>query len=130
MKKLAWLINYCYNKTLQANLGLQKQTTYTSVLHPTEPEEKTNVQPLSVAKECVINKLDLITNVTVVNGAIRFVTERSKETDNNQGLQQNKMQAEVITNSVFLLKASIMGQVDIIKENLYKFDIYNHGNAI
>jgi hypothetical protein len=99
-------------------------------LHPTEPEEKTNVQPLSVAKECVINKLDLITNVTVVNGAIRFVTERSKETDNNQGLQQNKIQAEVITNSVFLLKASIMGQVDIIKENLYKFDIYNHGNAI
>jgi hypothetical protein len=69
--------------------------------NPTEPEEKTNIQALSLTKKCVINKLDLITNVTVVNGAIRFIIERSKKIDNNQGLQENKRQAEVITNSVF-----------------------------
>jgi hypothetical protein len=46
-------------------------------------------------------KLDLLTNATVVDDAIRFVTERSNETYNNLGLQENKRQAEVITNSVF-----------------------------
>ena len=66
-----------------------------------QTEERTKVQALSIPKECVINKLDLLTNVTVVNDAIRFVAERSKETDNNQGLQENKRQAGVITNSVF-----------------------------
>jgi hypothetical protein len=34
---------------------------------------------LSLAKECVINKLDLLTNVTVVNDAIRFVSQKSEE---------------------------------------------------
>ena len=46
--------------------------------NPTEPEEKTNVQGLSVAKECVINKLDLLTNATVVEDAMRFVSEKTK----------------------------------------------------
>jgi hypothetical protein len=41
-------------------------------------EDKTKVQALSLAKECVINKLDLLTNATVVDDAIRFV-EQSKE---------------------------------------------------
>jgi hypothetical protein len=36
-------------------------------------EERTGVQALSLAKECVINKLDLLTNVTVVEDAMIFV---------------------------------------------------------
>ena len=44
----------------------------------TEPEEKTKVQALSVAKECVINKLILLTNATVVEDAMRFVSEKTK----------------------------------------------------
>jgi hypothetical protein len=64
-------------------------------------DKREKIQALSSAKECYSMKLDLLTNATVVDDAIRFVTERSKETDNNLGLQENKMQAEVITNSVF-----------------------------
>jgi hypothetical protein len=54
-----------------------------------ETEERTKVQALSLAKECVINKLDLLTNATVVEDAIRFVKKSngkltmSKEEDDN-----------------------------------------------
>jgi hypothetical protein len=56
---------------------------------------------LYLAKDCYEKKLDLLTNATVIDDAIRFITERSKEIDNNQGLQGNKRQAGVLTNSVF-----------------------------
>jgi hypothetical protein len=46
-------------------------------------------------------KLDLLTNATVVDDAIRFVSERSKKTNNNQGLEEDKRQEKVITNSTF-----------------------------
>jgi hypothetical protein len=38
-------------------------------------EEKTKVQALSLAKEYVINKSDLLTNATVVDDALRFIKE-------------------------------------------------------
>jgi hypothetical protein len=38
-------------------------------------------QALSLAKECYGMKLDLLTNATVVNDAIRFVTEHGKSTN-------------------------------------------------
>ena len=38
-------------------------------------EDKTKVQTLSLAKECVINKLDLLTNATVVDDAMKFLQE-------------------------------------------------------
>jgi hypothetical protein len=41
-------------------------------------EDKTKVQALSLANECVINKLELLIS-TVVDDAIRFVAERSRE---------------------------------------------------
>jgi hypothetical protein len=37
--------------------------------------DKEKIQALSLAKECVINKLDLLTNAGVVDDAIRFVQE-------------------------------------------------------
>ena len=43
-------------------------------------EEKTKVQALSVAKERVINKLDLLTNAIVVEDAMKFVSKTAKET--------------------------------------------------
>jgi hypothetical protein len=64
-------------------------------------DKREKIQALSLAKECYSMKLDLLTNATVVDDAIRFVSERSVKTDNNQGIKENKMQAEVITNSVF-----------------------------
>jgi hypothetical protein len=45
-----------------------------------DTEDKTEkIQALSLAKECYSMKLDLLTNATVVDDAIRFVADRSKE---------------------------------------------------
>ena len=45
-----------------------------------DPEyKKEKIQALSLAKECYSMKLDLLTNATVVDDAIRFVSDRSKE---------------------------------------------------
>jgi hypothetical protein len=41
-------------------------------------EERTQVQALSLARDCVINKIELLTNATIVYDAIRF-TELGKE---------------------------------------------------
>ena len=44
----------------------------------------TQVQSLSLAKECVINKLDLLTNTTVVvKAAIMFVKEQTNSNNYN-----------------------------------------------
>jgi hypothetical protein len=44
-----------------------------------DPEYKREkIQALSLAKECYSMKLDLLTNATVVDDAIRFVSQQSK----------------------------------------------------
>jgi hypothetical protein len=40
-------------------------------------DKREKIQALSLAKECYAMKLDLITNATVVDDAIRFVTEKN-----------------------------------------------------
>jgi hypothetical protein len=42
-------------------------------------DRREKIQALSLAKECYSMKLDLLTNATVVDDAIRFVSQRSKE---------------------------------------------------
>jgi hypothetical protein len=42
-------------------------------------EKREKIQALSLAKECYSMKLDLLTNATVVDDAIRFVSSKSKE---------------------------------------------------
>src|ERR687888_513948 len=42
-------------------------------------DKRGKIQALSLAKECYSMKLDLLTNATVVDDAIRFVSNRSKE---------------------------------------------------
>jgi hypothetical protein len=42
-------------------------------------QKREKIQALSLAKECYSMKLDLLTNATVVEDAIRFVSEKSKE---------------------------------------------------
>jgi predicted transcriptional regulator len=42
-------------------------------------DKREKIQALSLAKECYSMKLDLLTNATVVDYAIRFVSDRSKE---------------------------------------------------
>jgi hypothetical protein len=41
--------------------------------------QKTKVQALSIAKKCIINKLDLLTNATVVEDAMQFVQQSKKK---------------------------------------------------
>jgi hypothetical protein len=45
----------------------------------TTEDKREKIQALSLAKECYSMKLDLLTNATVVDDAIRFVSHRSKE---------------------------------------------------
>ena len=42
-------------------------------------DKREKIQALSLAKECYSMKLDLLTNATVVDDAIRFVSAKSKE---------------------------------------------------
>ncbi|MFL6456063.1 MAG: hypothetical protein ACJ71G_03735 [Nitrososphaeraceae archaeon] len=42
-------------------------------------DKRGKIQALPLAKECYSMKLDLLTNATVVDDAIRFVSDRSKE---------------------------------------------------
>jgi hypothetical protein len=51
----------------------------------TENKREKKLQALSLAKECYFMKLDLLTNATVVDDAIRFVSEhdKSKHESNN-----------------------------------------------
>ena len=42
-------------------------------------DKREKIQALSLAKECYSMKLVLLTNATVVDDAIRFVSDRSKE---------------------------------------------------
>jgi hypothetical protein len=48
-------------------------------------ENKEKVQALSLAKECYTTKMDMLTNVTVVDDAIKFVSRNSQHIQNGMG---------------------------------------------
>jgi hypothetical protein len=69
-------------------------------------DKREKIQALSLAKECYFMKLDLLTNATVVDDAIRFVSERSNEPDYDEDKDQLEEEQEeegggITTNSVF-----------------------------
>jgi hypothetical protein len=47
-------------------------------------DRREKIQALSLAKDCYSMKLDLLTNATVVDDAIRFVSESEKSKDKNK----------------------------------------------
>jgi hypothetical protein len=49
-------------------------------------DRREKIQALSLAKECYSMKLDMLTNATVIDDAIRFVSERSKGEEKRQEL--------------------------------------------
>src|ERR671926_1741291 len=66
-----------YEKCLVGLNAITKEAWNTA--HQTE-DKREKIQALSLAKECYSMKLDLLTNATVVDDAIRFVSSnRSKE---------------------------------------------------
>ena len=52
-----------------------------------------------MAKECYSMKLELLTNATVVDDAIRFVSERSN--NNEKSVIQPEDKEELISNQVY-----------------------------
>src|ERR671933_1220726 len=65
-----------YEKCLVGLTAITKEAWNTA--H--DPEYKREkIQALSLAKECYSMKLELLTNATVVDDAIRFVSSKSKE---------------------------------------------------
>ena len=65
-----------YEKCLIGLNAITKEA-WNTALNTEDQREK--IQALSLAKECYSMKLDLLTNATVVDDAIRFVSDRSKE---------------------------------------------------
>jgi hypothetical protein len=59
-------------------------------------DKREKIQALSLAKECYSMKLDLLTNATVVDDAIRFVSLKSKENEEplNSGDEDDKESRE------------------------------------
>jgi hypothetical protein len=65
-----------YEKCLVGLTAITKEAWNTA--QNTE-DKREKIQALSLAKECYSMKLDLLTNATVVDDAIRFVSVKSKE---------------------------------------------------
>jgi hypothetical protein len=65
-----------YEKCLVGLTAITKEA-WTTAQDTEDKREK--IQALSLAKECYSMKLDLLTNATVVDDAIRFVSSKTKE---------------------------------------------------
>jgi hypothetical protein len=65
-----------YEKCL---IGLTAITKEAWIASQNTGDKREKIQALSLAKECYSLKLDLLTNATVVDDAIRFVSGRFKE---------------------------------------------------
>jgi hypothetical protein len=62
-----------YDKCMVALNSLQKKAWERS--EKSNVEERTQIQALCLARDCVINKLELLTNATVVDNAMKFAHE-------------------------------------------------------
>ena len=81
-----------YEKCLVGITAILKEAWNTS---QQAQDKREKIQALSLAKECYSMKLDLLTNATVVDDAIRFVSQKSKEnlkllTNNNEDEKESK----------------------------------------
>jgi hypothetical protein len=65
-----------YEKCLVGLTSILKEA-WTTATNAEDKREK--IQALSLAKDCYSMKLDLLTNATVVDDAIRFVSGKSKD---------------------------------------------------
>jgi hypothetical protein len=65
-----------YEKCLVGLTAITKEAWNTAA---NTEDKREKIQALSLAKECYSMKLDLLTNATVVDDAIRFVSSKSKE---------------------------------------------------
>jgi hypothetical protein len=106
-----------YEKCLVGLNAITKETWNTAA---NTKDQREKIQALSLAKDCYSMKLDLLTNATVVDDAIRFVSktneklklssegdkEESREPDYDEdkdqlGVEQEEETVEVTRNQVF-----------------------------
>jgi predicted transcriptional regulator len=66
-----------YEKCLAGITSILREAWTTS--YRTDIDTREKIQALSLAKECYSMKLELLTNATVVDDAIKFVSDRSRE---------------------------------------------------
>jgi hypothetical protein len=96
-----------YEKCLVGITAILKEAWNTS---QQSEDKREKIQALSLAKECYSMKLDLLTNATVIDDAIRFVSQKSKENEklsgdkeesNKPGYDEEEEQEEKTMNHVF-----------------------------
>jgi predicted transcriptional regulator len=75
-----------YEKCMVGLTAILKEAWNTS--QQTE-DKREKIQALSLAKECYSMKLDLLTNATVVDDAIRFVSQKSKDNEKLKAFLDN-----------------------------------------
>ena len=71
-----------YEKCL---VGLNAITREASATSQQTEDRREKIQALSLAKECYSMKLDSLTNATVVDGAIRFVSSKQEQQHIEEG---------------------------------------------
>jgi len=76
-----------YEKCL-VGLTIITKEAWNTVQNTDDKREK--IQALSLAKECYSMKLELLTNATVVDDAIRFVSQKSKELERSFSSNNNE----------------------------------------
>ena len=91
-KYIDYKLPFEYDKCLVALNSLQKKAWEIS---KKSYEEKTQVQALSLAKDCVINKLDLLTNATVVDDAIRYILSQESKEDKPHSRSSDEVENEL-----------------------------------
>ncbi len=83
-----------YEKCLVGLTAITKEAW--NIAQSTE-DNREKIQALSLAKECYSMKLDLLTNATVVDDAIRFVSQKSRsriESSNNDSADDKQESKE------------------------------------
>jgi hypothetical protein len=85
-----------YEKCLVGLTAILREAWNTS--QQTE-DRREKIQALSLAKECYSMKLDLITNATVVDDAIKFVSESEKSKDKEEKEQVKSSSSSSSTSS-------------------------------
>ena len=104
-----------YEKCLVGLTAITKEAWNTAT---NTEDRREKIQALSLAKECYSMKMDLLTNATVVDDAIRFVSQKSEENeklklsgdkeesnepddDEDEGQQEEPKAGEITVNQVF-----------------------------
>jgi Trp operon repressor len=80
-----------YEKCLVGLTAITKEAWNTAA---NTEDKREKIQALSLAKECYSMKLDLLTNATVVDDAIRFVSQKSKDKKEKKSSLSNEVEKE------------------------------------